>query len=174
MLTTEQLRARAAHLRAKAEQWRGQGYAGKAARLDGDADALNELAANRESHSAPVACIATGNLAAVKNGVSTVIWPAEKNQYPMKLVDLYTAPPAPAVPDAITSANAPEVFEMAAIVERLGLRGAYGAYAAGYNACRAAMLQSAPGAQTAAAPDLSSINSEITPGRSPAAWEGGQ
>ncbi|HFK7184700.1 TPA: hypothetical protein ACG0BA_000292 [Serratia odorifera] len=53
---------------------------------------------------------------------------------------LYTAPPAPAVPDAITSANAPEVFEMAAIVERLGLRGAYGAYAAGYNACRAAIL----------------------------------
>ncbi|VVA47963.1 hypothetical protein SERVES_01684 [Serratia ficaria] len=48
-LTTDQLRARAAHLRAKADQWRGQGYAGKAARLDGDADALDELAANREA-----------------------------------------------------------------------------------------------------------------------------
>ncbi|EPH0541266.1 hypothetical protein N1I02_001175 [Serratia marcescens] len=51
---------------------------------------------------------------------------------------LYTA--APAVPQAITAANAPEVFEIAAEVERLGLRGVYGAYAVGWNACRAAML----------------------------------
>lgn len=52
-----------------------------------------------------------------------------------------SAPPAPAVPDEITSADAPEIFEIAAEVERLGLRGTYGVYAAGWNACRAAMLQ---------------------------------
>ncbi|HAS0810512.1 TPA: hypothetical protein I3316_000252 [Enterobacter hormaechei subsp. xiangfangensis] len=52
--------------------------------------------------------------------------------------------PAPAsVPDEITSANAPEVFEIAAEAERLGLRGAYASYAVGWNACRAAMLQGA-------------------------------
>ncbi|EOZ4763764.1 TPA: DUF551 domain-containing protein [Enterobacter hormaechei] len=55
--------------------------------------------------------------------------------------ELYTAPPAPTVPDKITSANAPEVFEIAAEAERLGLRGAYASYAVGWNACRAAMLQ---------------------------------
>lgn len=54
---------------------------------------------------------------------------------------LYTAPPAPVVPDKITSANAPEVFEIAAEAERLGLRGAYASYAVGWNACRAAMLE---------------------------------
>ncbi|WGL77914.1 hypothetical protein [Serratia marcescens] len=53
---------------------------------------------------------------------------------------LLPQPPAPAVPEAISAANAPEVFEIAAEVERLGLRGTYGAYAAGWNACRAAML----------------------------------
>lgn len=58
---------------------------------------------------------------------------------------LYTAPPAPTVPDKITSANAPEVFEIAAEAERLGLRGAYASYAVGWNACRAAMLQGADG-----------------------------
>ncbi|ENJ7285278.1 hypothetical protein AB1888_001149 [Enterobacter hormaechei] len=57
---------------------------------------------------------------------------------------LYSAPPAPAsVPEKITSANAPEVFEIAAEAERLGLRGAYASYAVGWNACRAAMLQGA-------------------------------
>ncbi|CAI1024352.1 Uncharacterised protein [Serratia ficaria] len=88
-LTTEQLRARAAHLRAKAEQWRGQGYAGKAARLDGDADALDELAANREAQ--PVAYL---------NKFSGVCMTLE--QQPNAADDvavyapLYTAPPAPA------------------------------------------------------------------------------
>ena len=55
---------------------------------------------------------------------------------------LYNAPPAPTVPDKITSANAPEVFEIAAEAERLVLRGAYASYAVGWNACRAAMLKS--------------------------------
>ena len=52
-----------------------------------------------------------------------------------------TAPPAPVVPEEITSASAPEVFEIAAEAERLGLRGTYASYAVGWNACRAAMLQ---------------------------------
>ncbi|MED5705109.1 DUF551 domain-containing protein, partial [Enterobacter hormaechei] len=60
-----------------------------------------------------------------------------------------TAPPAPTVPDKITSANAPEVFEIAAEAERLGLRGAYASYAVGWNACRAAMLQGAEPVTTA-------------------------
>lgn len=47
----------------------------------------------------------------------------------------------PVVPDEITSASAPEVFEIAAEAERLGLRGTYASYAVGWNACRAAMLQ---------------------------------
>ncbi|CZW64991.1 hypothetical protein RJO53_003011 [Enterobacter hormaechei] len=55
---------------------------------------------------------------------------------------LYNAPPAPTVPDKITLANAPEVFEIAAEAERLVLRGAYASYAVGWNACRAAMLKS--------------------------------
>ena len=48
---------------------------------------------------------------------------------------------APIVPDEITSASAPEIFEIAAEAERLGLRGSYASYAVGWNACRAAMLQ---------------------------------
>ncbi|EPK7688553.1 hypothetical protein K7Y63_004165 [Serratia marcescens] len=55
---------------------------------------------------------------------------------------VYTAPPM--VPEAITAANAPEVFEIAAEVERLGLRGAYGAYAVGWNTCIAVMQAAAP------------------------------
>ncbi|HBX1876691.1 TPA: hypothetical protein MHQ09_15950 [Klebsiella pneumoniae] len=51
------------------------------------------------------------------------------------------AQPASVVPDEITSASAPEVFEIAAEAERLGLRGTYASYAVGWNACRAAMLE---------------------------------
>ncbi|HGV6253873.1 TPA: dATP/dGTP pyrophosphohydrolase domain-containing protein [Salmonella enterica subsp. enterica serovar Dublin] len=49
--------------------------------------------------------------------------------------------PAPVVPEEITSASAPEVFEITAEAERLGLCGTYASYAVGWNACRAAMLQ---------------------------------
>ncbi|EPN1320000.1 hypothetical protein ACTVDX_001532 [Enterobacter hormaechei] len=38
------------------------------------------------------------------------------------------------LPVNITSANAPEVFEIAAEAERLGLRGTYASYAVGWNA----------------------------------------
>lgn len=51
------------------------------------------------------------------------------------------AQPVPVVPEEITSASAPEVFEIAAEAERLGLRGTYASYAVGWNACRSAMLQ---------------------------------
>ena len=47
----------------------------------------------------------------------------------------------PVIPDEITSASAPEVFEIAAEAERLGLRGTYASYAVGWNAYRAAMLK---------------------------------
>lgn len=53
---------------------------------------------------------------------------------------VYAPQPAPVVPEEITSASAPEVFEIAAEAERLGLRGTYALYAVGWNACRAAML----------------------------------
>ncbi|WP_262388724.1 hypothetical protein [Klebsiella quasipneumoniae] len=49
----------------------------------------------------------------------------------------------PVVPNEITSASAPEVFEVAAEAERLGLRGTYASYAVGWNACRTAMLAAA-------------------------------
>lgn len=55
--------------------------------------------------------------------------------------ELFTAPPAPALPNVISASNAPELFEIAAEVEKLGLNGAYGSYAVGWNACRAAMLK---------------------------------
>ena len=57
---------------------------------------------------------------------------------------LYRHAQQPVVPDEITSASAPEVFEIAAEAERLGLRGTYASYAVGWNACRAAMLAAAP------------------------------
>lgn len=45
------------------------------------------------------------------------------------------------IPDEITSASAPEVFEIAAKAGRLGLRAAYASYAAGWNAYHAAILK---------------------------------
>ncbi|MFW2253780.1 hypothetical protein [Klebsiella variicola] len=56
------------------------------------------------------------------------------------LVNGFNSQPAPVVPEEITSASAPELFEIAAEAERLGLGGTYAPYAVGWNACRAAML----------------------------------
>ncbi|SFX55704.1 Protein of unknown function [[Enterobacter] aerogenes] len=61
-----------------------------------------------------------------------------------EFLTLYRHAQQPVVPDEITSASAPEVFEIAAEAERLGLRGTYASYAVGWNACRAAMLQAEP------------------------------
>lgn len=52
-----------------------------------------------------------------------------------------TTPAQPVMPDEITSASSPEVFEIAAEAERLGIRGTYASYAVGWNACRAATLK---------------------------------
>ncbi len=54
---------------------------------------------------------------------------------------LYRHAQQPVVPEEITSASAPEVSEIAAKAELLGLRGTYASYAVGWNACRAAILQ---------------------------------
>lgn len=74
------------------------------------------------------------------SGRKGVVW---HNGTPADDTAVFTAPPAPAVPavpDAITADNAPAIFEIAAQVERIGLSGAYGAYASGWNACRAAII----------------------------------
>lgn len=74
-----------------------------------------------------------------------VAWTVKGQNLPVGNYWLYISPqPAPVVPDEITSASAPEVFEIAAEAERLGLRGTYASYAVGWNACRAAMLAAAP------------------------------
>ncbi|EEJ5468924.1 DUF550 domain-containing protein [Salmonella enterica subsp. diarizonae] len=65
-------------------------------------------------------------------------WPEPKDDEPRLHIK---EQPAPVVPDEITSTSAPEVFEIAAEAERIGLRGSYASYAVGWNACRAAMLQ---------------------------------
>lgn len=65
-------------------------------------------------------------------------WPEPKDGEPRLHIK---EQPAQVVPDEITSASAPEVFEIAAEAERLGLCGTYASYAVGWNACRAAMLQ---------------------------------
>ncbi|MBL0876094.1 hypothetical protein HLB02_22200 [Serratia nevei] len=133
-LTTEQLRERAVAMRQEALRWEDMGYSGHTKRLRNDADAMEELAANREAQ--PVALVDRRPAAS-----GSICWQNGGKDLPHG-TELYTAPPAPApaVPAAITAANAPEVFDIAAEVERLGLRGTYGTYAAGWNACRAAML----------------------------------
>lgn len=70
---------------------------------------------------------------------TSLIW-GKQNQEAGDIA-LYLHAQQPVVPDEITSASAPEVFEIAAEAERLGLRGTYASYAVGWNACRAAMLQ---------------------------------
>lgn len=51
------------------------------------------------------------------------------------VIELFTAPQKPVVlPNKITQSDAPEIAEISAQVERLGLKGTYGAYAAGWNA----------------------------------------
>ncbi|MER3188655.1 DUF550 domain-containing protein [Salmonella enterica subsp. enterica serovar Chester] len=65
-------------------------------------------------------------------------WPEPKDGEPRMHIK---EQPVPVVPEEITSTSAPEVFEIAAEAERIGLCGSYASYAVGWNACRAAMLQ---------------------------------
>ena len=58
------------------------------------ASAFAELLAMREA--VPVACTTNGDLISVQDGRAAAIWPV--GQFKGKLVNLYTAPPAPAVP----------------------------------------------------------------------------
>ena len=82
-----------------------------------------------------------------------------------RIVDKFrTFPPAPVVPEEITSASAPEVFEIAAEAERLGLRGTYASYAVGWNACRAAMLQAG---SSPAQSDCRPAQNVVAPAQSP-------
>lgn len=79
-------------------------------------------------------------------------WPEPKDGEPRMHIK---EQPVPVVPEEITSTSAPEVFEIAAEAERIGLRGSYASYAVGWNACRAAMLQGAePVSQTYELPEL--------------------
>lgn len=89
----------------------------------------------------------------------------------VKVEQLYRhAQPAPVVPDEINSASAPEVFEIAAEAERLGLRGTYASYAVGWNACRAAMLNAGNSpAQSDCCPAQNCIHSAQGVDR-PVAW----
>lgn len=60
------------------------------------------------------------------------------NHTPMGKTELYTAPPAPAVPDEIGFQEAKELFNYLMTEEELN------ATVNGYNACRAEMLAAAP------------------------------
>ncbi|HCU1162402.1 TPA: DUF551 domain-containing protein [Klebsiella pneumoniae] len=83
---------------------------------------------------------------AVHESDMAALSPEERVEFQARIEDFKAliAQPAPVVPEEITSASAPEVFEVAAEAERLGLRGTYASYAVGWNACRAAMLAAAP------------------------------
>lgn len=171
--TTEQLRERIRGLEITLQHKNWEA-------VKADLECLKELLAVREAQSLPVGVSKIIQIAAefVKGDLLSALWEeAEKSKNirterlqrllddageAMKLRAIQlkqacenTAPPAPAVqavPDAITVDNAPEIFEIAAQVERIGLSGAYGAYASGWNACRAAMLAAAP-TPTKAVPD---------------------
>ena len=96
--------------------------------------------ADREPDRNPVLAYADSYRDMAKQGVESVpIWSVitdlERNIAP-----LYLHAQQPVVPEEMTSASAPEVFEIAAEADRLGLRGTYASYAVGWNACRSAML----------------------------------
>lgn len=96
--------------------------------------ALDELIAIRElkGDQVPVGYIHGHQLTDLKDGNTTIVKP---NAAFGETVELFTAPQNPVVLlNKITQADAPEVAEISTQVERLGLKGAYGAYAAGWNA----------------------------------------
>ncbi|HIC8754115.1 TPA: DUF551 domain-containing protein [Klebsiella pneumoniae] len=109
----------------------------------GEASALARMAL-AAMDSEPVAYTDERNLGYIDRGRETAyLWGKQNSE--ASDVELYRhAQPVPVVPDEINSASAPEVFEIAAEAERLGLRGTYASYAVGWNACRAAMLQASP------------------------------
>ncbi len=90
--------------------------------------------------SEPVAYTDERNLGYIDRGRETAYLWGKQNSEASDVALYRHAQPVPVVPGEITSASAPEVFEIAAEAERLGLRGTYASYAVGWNACRAAML----------------------------------
>ncbi|HBR4536497.1 TPA: hypothetical protein L9V78_002122 [Klebsiella pneumoniae] len=90
--------------------------------------------------SEPVAYTDERNLDYIDRGRETAYLWGKQNSEASDVALYRHAQPVPVVPEEITSASAPEVFEIAAEAERLGLRGTYASYAVGWNACRAAML----------------------------------
>lgn len=101
ILTTEQLRARIAHYRELAYRYGMSGNPKHEAQYRDDAAFLEELLANREAH--PVAYMYKDNIHAdprfslYKRFGN---WSQEDiNKYEITEIPLYTAPPAPAVPD---------------------------------------------------------------------------
>lgn len=88
----------------------------------------------------PVAYTDERNLGYIDRGRETAYLWGKQNSEASDVALYRHAQPVPVVPEEITSASAPEVFEIAAEAERLGLRGTYASYAVGWNACRAAML----------------------------------
>ncbi|HEJ9137722.1 TPA: hypothetical protein SML71_002056 [Serratia marcescens] len=125
-LTTEQLRERAAAYRTDAATLAELGDTASSQRLNESANAFDELAANREAQ--PVGYIAevSGNRVGVLRGLPL----------PDAGSLIYTAPPAPAVPGAISTRQAIVKMESHEPCGSINV-----AYKLGWNACRAAMLQ---------------------------------
>lgn len=119
-LTTEQLRERAEALRGEALGWANKGFSFESQRLSETAAALDELADIREMQ--PVALVDRRPAAS-----GSICWQNSGKDL-LRGTELFTAPPAPAVPDAlvndIDSDDHPLLWS----------------YNNGWNACRAAML----------------------------------
>lgn len=136
-LTTEQLRARAAALRTDAATLAELGDTESSQRLNESANAFDELAANREAQ--PVMWVMSDDLTDEKI-ISTPAYPnrveAEERAIG-ELTPLYTAPPAPAVPDEATSEN---VEALSGYVSTYKMtEGERDIAVEVWNACRAAM-----------------------------------
>lgn len=151
-LTTEQLRERIGHLKERLRDMKQHKYPDNcpnaAAYLESlkgerqqDIELLEELLANREAQPVAVGKFAGWGLYhATDDRFSSWIHPQPRDQsYLDSLkpgyanIKLFTAPPAPAVPDAIITAP----------IEAMRC-GPAASYVLGWNACRAAMLEAAP------------------------------
>lgn len=132
-LTTEQLRARIAHYRELAYRYGMSGNPKHEAQYRDDAAFLEELLANREAQ--PVAMVDRRPAAS-----GSICWQNGGKDLPHG-TELFTAPPAPAVPDKKTFEQVAE--EVADDIGGYSIRDCIVA-ALWWNACRAAMVAAAP------------------------------